>query len=66
MDPWLTENRIIKNKLSAAEIVPIAAEDIWRLDYLRKLLGARLEAYYGNDDVEMSRLNELIQSLTTS
>ena len=64
VDPWLTENRIIKNKLSAAEIVPIAAEDIWRRR--RKLLGARLEAYYGNDDVEMSRLNELIQSLTTS
>ena len=50
VDPWVTENRVIKNKLSAAEIVPVPAADIWRL-------AARLEANNGNYVAEELRLN---------
>ena len=64
LDPWEASNYTIKNKLSSAEAMDVPSADVWRVDLLSKLLGARLEAYYANNKNEESRLSDLIRSLT--
>ena len=64
LDPWEASNHTIKNKLSLAEASDVPSADEWRVDLLSKLLGARLEAYYGNNRSEEARLSDLIRSLT--
>ena len=38
----------------------------WRVNYLLKLLSARLEAFYNGDQEEEARLPDLIHSLVTN
>ena len=64
LDPWETSNNIIKNELSLVETLDVPTDDVWRLEYLSKLLGRRLEAHFTNNRNEEMRITDLIRSLT--
>ena len=64
LDPWETGNNRIKNKLSLAETMDVPMEDVWRLEYLSKLLERRIVAHYANNGEEEAKITDLIRSLT--
>ena len=53
----------IKRKLVELDFVEVPAQDKWRVPYLCSLIHARREATHMASDEDVSRLNELIDSL---
>ena len=64
LDPWVTDNVTIKNKLNYVESPVVPDQDVWRLGLLEKLLAARLMAFYENREDDELQLNDMINSLT--
>ena len=64
LDPWVTDNVTIRNRLNYVESPVVPAEDGWRLGLLEKLLAARLMAFFENREDDELQLNDLINSLT--
>ena len=63
LDPWISSNQLVKNKLRINETFAVPSEDLWRVDFLPKLLGNRSEAYFFNNTDEEVKQNDLIRSL---
>ena len=43
-DPWVVSPAHLEEQLVSSEEVPVPAEDIWMVPYMKKLLDQRLEA----------------------
>ena len=63
LDPWTSLPSQLKAALVRAEIVPVPAEDAWRIPYLRRLLAERTTHFYNGDTREEERVQSLIDSL---
>ena len=63
LDPWMAGMDQLRAALDAADKVEVPQQDSWRVPYLRKLLGQRLQAHYAADKREEERLQDLIGSL---
>ena len=63
LDPWTSSPGQLKAALLKAEIVPVPAEDAWRIPYLRRLLTERTTHFYNGDTQEEERVQSLIDSL---
>ena len=63
VDPWTSSPGQLKAALLKAEIVPVPAEDAWRIPYLRRLLTERTTHFYNGDTHEEERVQSLIDSL---
>ena len=63
IDPWVFGSARLKEELLKWEAVETPEEDIWRVDYLFKLLGQRQVSHYSGDEEEEKRLSDLIDSL---
>ena len=61
LDPWTTPAWMVRSAMPRCEVTPVQR---WRLQYLRKLLLARLEMEARCEDVE--DINELVDSLARS
>lgn len=63
LDPWVASREELWVSLEAANRVPVPPLDKWRVPALEKLLSARIAAHFEADQVEISRLQSLIDSL---
>ena len=66
LDPWVVSPAHLKEQLVSSEEVPVPAEDLWRVPYLKKLLDQRLDAHYAGNQEELDRLSPLIDSLVVN
>ena len=66
VDPWRTEKSVIRRKLMETERVPVGETDVWRVNFLQKLIVGRLEARNSNNRNEEERLQSLINSLVVN
>ena len=63
LDPSLYGSNRIKEELLQYHRPTIVMQDWWRVDYLEKLLTARMQAYYDGNTDQYDQLNTLIHSL---
>ena len=63
LDPWSTDKKTLKAVLMNLEMVEPEDEDIWRYQYLAKLLNERLFHQYCSNLEDETRVNLLINSL---
>ena len=63
LNPWVIGRSNLKQELKKAERVMIPDSDIWRVDYLQRLLNERLVAHYKCNQEEEKKLINLINSL---
>ena len=66
LDPWTSSPGQLKTALLKAEIVPVPAEDAWRIPYLRRLLDERTAHFYSGETKEEERVSSLINSLVVN
>ena len=66
LDPWTSSPGQLKTALLKAEIVPVPAEDAWRIPYLRRLLDERTAHFYSRETKEEERVSSLINSLVVN
>ena len=66
LDPWVVGRGQLRAALEAADMREVPMQDAWRVPYLKKLLAARLLAYYKAEEEEVEKLQELICSLVSS
>ena len=66
LDPWVVSPAHLREQLVSSEEVPVPAEDMWRVPYLKKLLDQRLEAYYAGNQEKQDSLSALIDSLVVN
>ena len=64
LDPWQAAPSLMKVRLRESNMTRPPREDLWRLEYLSKLIEARQLAYYNCDKDNESQMTELINSLT--
>ena len=63
LDPLATS--LVKMKAAVwSRVVAVPVDDVWRLEYIGKLLEARGDAHYGGEDT--NQLTVLIDSLCSS
>ena len=66
IDPWIYGGIRIRDALVEARRPKVTEQDEWKIRYLEKLLGNRLEAYFtGNMETE-EYLNTIIHSLVST
>ena len=63
LDPWTSSKSLMRDRLRVSDRVEVPEADLWRIDYLRKLMDAQQEAYYDNDDDKFLQTTDLIESL---
>ena len=63
VNPWDARTTVMKRMLKREEVISIRDDDVWRLPYVRKLLGERLMAHYEHEVEKEERLQILINSL---
>ena len=63
LDPWTSSKSLMRDRLRESDRVEVPEADLWRIDYLRKLMDAQQEAYYDNDDDKFLQTTDLIESL---
>ena len=66
VDPWAVSNTALKHLLNNSLRARVPAVDQWRINYLPKLLDAKLEAYYSSNTDEDAGIGDLILSLVTN
>ena len=64
LDPWQAAPSLMKARLRDCNVTEPPREDLWRLDYLQKLLEARQMAFYNCDKDKENKLTGFINSLT--
>ena len=50
LEPWTADRVRIKLAIHRTELVAIGAGDLWKVEYLFKLLDERLQAIYNLDE----------------
>ena len=66
LDPWIYGGTRVRDALVEARRPKLSEQDEWKVLYLNKLLGNRLEAYFtGNTETE-EYFNTLIHSLVST
>ena len=63
LDPWVFGSGRMKQELVKAETVEVPEQDLWRVDYLARLLEERQVLHYGGDREGEERVAALIDSL---
>ena len=63
LDPWTTSTTKLRRALISSEKVEVPLMDRWKLPYLKSLLSQRREASRQALEEEVTRLEELIESL---
>ena len=66
LDPWTCSPGHLKAALLKAEVVPVPADDAWKIPYLRRLLDERTTHFYNGDTKEEERVGTLINSLVVN
>ena len=66
LDPWGASRAEFQAALEKADRAPVPKLDSWRVPTLKKLLSARLQAYYSGDKEEGKWLQGLILSFGTN
>ena len=65
VDPWAESNMAVKCLLNNCMRVRASAIDQWRIEYLPKLLNAKMEAFYSSNNSKEAMIDGLISSLVT-
>ena len=63
MDPWVFSGARVKEELAKQEQVEVPAQDVWRVQYLARLLEERQWLHYRGDEVNEQQVTLLIDSL---
>ena len=63
LDPWTCSSGQLRGALGQAEKCAIPAADVWRVAYMRRLLGERRQHYYAGDNEQEQRVQSLLDSL---
>ena len=62
-DPWLSSIASIKEGVINAEKVTVSPQDVWRVSYMRSLLGQFQDARSICDEEKMNDISKLVHSL---
>ena len=65
-DPWTASTARVRGALRERETVPVPEGDVWRCNYLGKLLKQRQNAFYNGEKDKANYFSLLIDSLCTS
>ena len=63
LDPWVFGSGRMKHELVKSETVEVPEQDLWRVDYLARLLEERQVLHYGGDRDGEERVAALIDSI---
>ena len=63
LNSWTARREDIKERLMNDEQAKVDREDVWRVDYLNKLLETRIQAHYDGYEDTKDNLTKLINSL---
>ena len=63
LDPWTASPGKLKEALVKAEEAVVPVEDVWRIEYMKRLLTERLTHHYNGNKEEEKRTGKLLDSL---
>ena len=63
LDVWSTTPKKLRERIRASMVVPVERVNIWRIEYLDKLLAQRQELAYLGLSTEKEKVQDLISSL---
>ena len=63
LSPWIYDSSRLKQELLEKEPVIFADQDLWRIEYLGKLLEHRQRFHYLGEEDKVKHMSELIDSL---